>query len=220
MERQLLVLCFLSLRVVFAEDDGMLDLASLFSGLNGGDGCSYQCPGGIKPTPRAGHKPTSNGCGSGGLSIDVSNYPDFVACCDAHDYCYDTCGESRAKCDSDFRKCMEGVCFRYKSEGRLKSAAKKAECDQTAGMMYGGTVGFGCAAYLESQKSACDCKGDSHIDLWHTKLFTGTSRSWIVFDHVWIWNGERGIFILKNCFRHTVGTVYLFFFFFAQHSSS
>lgn len=164
-----LLLLALTTRAVLGVDDGMpsLDLASLFSGMQGGEMCEYRCPGGAKPVPRPGHKPKSNGCGTGGLGIDVSEFPDFTKCCDKHDFCYDTCGRSRAKCDTDFKTCLEKVCHRYDKEGRFTRSSQRSNCDQTAGLMYGGTAGFGCGAYQESQKKACLCKGSGHrVDLW------------------------------------------------------
>ena len=34
----------------------------------------------------------------------------MLACCDIHDYCYDSCGTSRSQCDEDFSRCLHATC--------------------------------------------------------------------------------------------------------------
>merc|ERR1712137_188713 len=72
-------------------------------------GCpGIRCPPGTTSSPRAGHKPSSNGCGSGGISI--SGQFDMTTCCDKHDVCYDTCNSSKETCDTEFLQCLDEFC--------------------------------------------------------------------------------------------------------------
>ena len=66
-----------------------------------------------------------------------------------HDYCYDTCGTGRDKCDTDFHMCMTELCA-----DRHGSAE---ECVKAAGMYSGGVKMLGCDIYKTSQKQACVC---------------------------------------------------------------
>lgn len=42
------------------------------------------CGTGLKPVPKEGHEPHSNGCGSYGMQVDTSQLPGFEECCDVH----------------------------------------------------------------------------------------------------------------------------------------
>jgi len=121
------------------------------------DQCTYECPKGKTKIPNPDHKPVSNGCGSYGISLVTDEK--FTPCCDVHDICYDTCGNSREKCDSAFKKCLQETC---------KSSTNPSQCKQTADTVIMGTSMFGCGAYQESQKKACICvqkKGEQKGEL-------------------------------------------------------
>jgi secretory phospholipase A2 len=115
-------------------------------GGGGGEECIFRCPAG-KPVKaqRASHKPSFNGCGSGGFKMDVSNWPGVEQCCNEHDVCYDTCGRERHECDESFGVCLDKKCGCDK------------ECDSTASMLKLGTNMLGCSFYLDSQRQACGC---------------------------------------------------------------
>jgi len=34
-------------------------------------------------------------------------------CCNAHDVCYDTCGQDKEQCDFDFKRCLYKMCEKY-----------------------------------------------------------------------------------------------------------
>ena len=129
--------------------DKLDDLSKLFS-----DDCLYKCKNGAKPVHRKGHVPTTNGCGSFGLTLDTKALPEMTKCCEKHDYCYDTCNSDRGKCDDAFKQCLSGMC------NRLKSSLTKKQyevCKETADLIYSGTSALGCSPYLSAQETACDC---------------------------------------------------------------
>jgi len=159
------LVCIVSLLIlkpenVYSQDGlaGLGDLAKMFAMMSGGDECKLTCPKSIEPTANPKHKPSSNGCGSFGFKFDVSKFPGFTSCCDAHDMCYDTCNNKRNDCDEDFKECLNNSCH---MEGIKEKHHKKLHeaCGQTADMMHSGTVGLGCAAFKESQRNACLCNG-------------------------------------------------------------
>ncbi|KAL3876610.1 hypothetical protein ACJMK2_034432 [Sinanodonta woodiana] len=123
--------------------------------------CVYRCKDGGKPKPRPGHTPSSNGCGSFGLELDTSTLPAMTKCCDAHDECYDTCNKDKLECDKKFKKCLEKMCT--KLEPDLNDDESRG-CRATAMLMSSGTQALGCQAYLDSQKTACECKSSSGQD--------------------------------------------------------
>ena len=125
------------------------DLSSLFS-----DECVYKCKNGEKPIPRKGHVPSSNGCGSFGLTLNTKALPEMTKCCDQHDFCYDTCNSDREKCDNDFKHCLSTICERLKP-GLTEKLYKG--CKDTADMIYTGTYALGCSPFLSAQENACDC---------------------------------------------------------------
>ena len=34
----------------------------------------------------------------------------MTACCDTHDYCYDTCNRGKEECDKDLQQCLLNMC--------------------------------------------------------------------------------------------------------------
>ena len=143
----------------FGGEDGEVGLGGLLAALAGSLGdsdCTYRCSSGKAARPRPHHKPRYNGCGTKDFRVDVSNYPGFVECCNNHDMCYDTCGESRQECDTTFKQCMLQVCKSDGDSGKLRRKEVR-ECRSQADMMYGGVVALGCDIYLDSQKEACIC---------------------------------------------------------------
>ncbi len=104
------------------------------------------------PKKKAGHKPKSNGCGTGGLTLQTTE--ETTACCDQHDFCYDTCNTEYKTCESNFRTCLKNVCAQYSTK------QDRDGCKQQNQIITMGTGLFGCGAYLESQKNACKCPND------------------------------------------------------------
>ena len=74
-------------------------------------------------------------------------------CCNEHDKCYDTCNEKRDKCDQDFKVCLLTSCETKAKGEKLK------ECKSVADIFHRGTVGLGCAFFIEAQRNACLCNG-------------------------------------------------------------
>lgn len=141
--------------------EGLEELGSLFGSLlggaaNGGGGpnsCVYKCPNGETPKPKEGHNPRTNGCGTGTMLFSAQDMKyDFTKCCDEHDFCYDTCGKNRDTCDTDFKTCLTKLC-----DTDYPHDPDHQACTSSAQMFHFGTSGFGCAAFLASQKEACEC---------------------------------------------------------------
>ncbi|KAK3601802.1 hypothetical protein CHS0354_041718 [Potamilus streckersoni] len=135
------------------------DVVDSLANLFGSDtSCKFRCNDGGKPKPRPGHKPSSNGCGSFGLELDTSTLPVMTKCCDAHDECYDTCNKDKLECDKKFKKCLEKMCKKLEPD---LNDDESVGCRATAMLMSSGTQALGCQAYLDSQKTACECKSSS-----------------------------------------------------------
>jgi len=133
-------------------------LAKVFAMLAGGGDCEFKCPANINPKKNPLHNPSSNGCGSFGIEVDVSKYPGMDHCCYVHDICYDTCNSGRDECDESFKDCLKDTCHHV---AILKKFNNKQldKCDQVADIMHSGTLGLGCTAYTEAQRNACLCNG-------------------------------------------------------------
>jgi hypothetical protein len=120
-----------------------------------GDGCFdlFQCPDGSVPDANPTHTPSSNGCGSAGMDLGGGDWG-LETCCDTHDYCYDTCGTSRTKCDADFSTCLTGIC-----RSPQFAAESQSSCQSTASLYSMGASGFGCGSFITAQHQACHCQG-------------------------------------------------------------
>ncbi|XP_064605233.1 group XIIA secretory phospholipase A2-like [Liolophura sinensis] len=127
---------------------------NLFGSFGGGDECLYRCPDGSRPKKRPNYFPSSNGCGSMGIQLDTSQFPDMTMCCNKHDLCYDTCNSERDICDFDFKECLEDLCKKRKKK---MSQSEFKNCVGAMNLMYAGTMALGCRPYQEAQRSACIC---------------------------------------------------------------
>uniref|UniRef100_T1GYA8 Uncharacterized protein n=1 Tax=Megaselia scalaris TaxID=36166 RepID=T1GYA8_MEGSC len=58
------------------------------------------------------YTPSSDGCGSLGLTIDTQYLPakEMETCCNNHDICYDTCNSDKELCDLEFKRCLYKYC--------------------------------------------------------------------------------------------------------------
>ncbi|WAQ95910.1 PG12B-like protein [Mya arenaria] len=140
---------------VGGEDSDVGDALDALSSLLGGKAeCKFTCPNGDVPKPRPGHRPSSNGCGSYGIQIDVDEIPGGTKCCDVHDKCYDTCNNDRATCDKKFKECLYDSCKGLRKTGKISFKDCKAASD----IMYSGANTFGCGSYREAQQKACTCQ--------------------------------------------------------------
>ena len=81
----------------------------------------------------------------------MQTLPEMTPCCDVHDMCYDSCGNSKKQCDKDFEECLLGVCTN-------PSSGTKDDCEGMANILSAGVGMFGCNAYQMSQKKACHCE--------------------------------------------------------------
>ena len=120
--------------------------------------CKYSCRRGLKKVNNKNHAPSSNGCGSFGVEIDLSHIPNLSNCCDKHDICYDECGNSKTSCDSQFQNCLIHTCDKLKKKNHFKksnSVITVDACKITANIVYEGVTKLGCSSYLKAQKNAC-----------------------------------------------------------------
>jgi hypothetical protein len=130
--------------------------------------CEFSCPAGLRARAHPHHKPSFNGCGTGlnliiiilsslltwfliaNFKLSIGEFKGLEDCCNRHDIDYDTCGKSRSESDVEFGVCLENVCAKL-------GPAKRAECQGRANLMKMGATSFGCQAYLDSQRNACEC---------------------------------------------------------------
>ncbi|KAH6922643.1 hypothetical protein HPB50_017452 [Hyalomma asiaticum] len=124
-------------------------------GVAGGLDCKFRCPRSQKPMPRALYKSSSNGCGTEAFLLPASAlpHPDFEACCNEHDVCYDTCLADKGQCDVAFDSCMKRICD-------TKVVTGRDSCVSTAELFMSLTRNLGCEPFLKSQKQACVCESD------------------------------------------------------------
>lgn len=92
------------------------------------------------------YKPKPNGCGTKGMTIIKNFNPQFTPCCNNHDRCYGTCGNSKEYCDNSFKNCMRNTCALF-----------NVACRAAADSYYLAVHLFGCTAYTNVQKKACMC---------------------------------------------------------------
>jgi secretory phospholipase A2 len=106
----------------------------------------------LTPYPNPDYIKTANGCGSKGIIVDADLLPkpQMELCCDAHDYCYDTCSSGKSNCDDTFKNCLLEVCGSGKD-------VKSIYCKATADLFYDIVKDIGCSSYIDAQKNTCLC---------------------------------------------------------------
>ena len=149
----ILVACLVSVR---AGEAPPFDLEEMLKGFAGGG--SGGSGGAHEPRGVACHRSmvaaqnkraiASNGC-TGSDMFQVDGQEDFTYCCDLHDACYETCGVSRKKCDTEFKKCMLDLCDSQFSEN--------PKCLQAAKTYHLGVTALGSSFYQEAQSDHCEC---------------------------------------------------------------
>jgi len=112
--------------------------------------CDFTCKNG-RAFPNPNYIATPNGCGSYGLTVEISLCPYLTNCCNKHDFCYGRCGEARSVCDDAFKECnnMPPSTMNWFTQGICKAAGKT--------MYFAVRVG-GCPAFKKGQEKACICK--------------------------------------------------------------
>jgi secretory phospholipase A2 len=125
------------------------------------------CPTGSRNVQKLEPMPESNGCST--MGIKVGGEEDFTACCDLHDACYQTCGVSQQKCDSDFGKCMNHLCDSLFSTNK--------QCRGAAQMYHMGVSMFGGGGYQDSQELACTCIPEAEVYSHYKTLFGNIYQS-------------------------------------------
>ncbi|XP_067092431.1 group XIIB secretory phospholipase A2-like protein isoform X1 [Osmerus mordax] len=157
-----------SIRNSFQAVNGYFD--SLVEMVGGRDGvCQYRCRHGKEPVPRPGYRvPEPNGCSNSILGFQVADtldlgIPAMTRCCDQLDSCYDSCGSSKAHCDSKFRWCVHAICTDLKRS--LGFVSKVQACESMADALHNTVGSLGCRSYMSSQREACYCEEEEKEEL-------------------------------------------------------
>jgi hypothetical protein len=105
--------------------------------------------------PRAGYKPTSNGCGPAGGPKVPNGFgkASFLDACNKHDRCYGTCRSNRRLCDERFGRRLRRACTNTYGEG----TRKRARCLDRAESYHDAVIALGSVAYADAQSEACQC---------------------------------------------------------------
>ena len=105
--------------------------------------------------PRAGFKPTSNGCGpAGGPKVpDKFGKASFLKACNKHDICYGTCKSDRKACDKKFGQRLRAACRGAYGKG----TTGRARCLERADEYHDLVTALGSVAYDDAQSEACQC---------------------------------------------------------------
>uniref|UniRef100_G3NNJ2 Phospholipase A2, group XIIB n=1 Tax=Gasterosteus aculeatus TaxID=69293 RepID=G3NNJ2_GASAC len=143
---------------------------SLVELAGGRDGvCQYRCRYGETPQKRPGYQlQEPNGCSSSLVGLQVNavldlGIPAMTNCCNQLDVCYDTCGTSKNRCDSEFRLCLHGICGDLKKS--LGFVSKVQACESMADVLHSTVGTLGCRPYMNSQRAACVCEGEEREEL-------------------------------------------------------
>lgn len=98
------------------------------------------------------------GCGSG---ITEKLVPDWnmLPACTAHDNCYDTCGSTKANCDTTFYNNMKSLCAKKYAGTSVSKKAGLKVCNAQAYIYYQAVAKFGGSPYKNAQaKKKCPVK--------------------------------------------------------------
>nr|XP_040035344.1 group XIIB secretory phospholipase A2-like protein isoform X1 [Gasterosteus aculeatus aculeatus] len=157
-----------SIRNSFRSLHGYFELLVELAG--GRDGvCQYRCRYGETPQKRPGYQlQEPNGCSSSLVGLQVNavldlGIPAMTNCCNQLDVCYDTCGTSKNRCDSEFRLCLHGICGDLKKS--LGFVSKVQACESMADVLHSTVGTLGCRPYMNSQRAACVCEGEEREEL-------------------------------------------------------
>ena len=112
------------------------------------DGCSFIAPN--NPFPLC--PSVRFGCDNDAGEEDCPDGIDLP--CNNHDFCYQTCGTSRAQCDLDFRNDMIEVCNNMTFGQKLLCYDS---CIVAAATYYDGVVVGAGSSFVNGQNRACQC---------------------------------------------------------------
>ncbi|XP_072127363.1 group XIIA secretory phospholipase A2 isoform X2 [Mobula birostris] len=94
---------------------------------------------------------------------DDVGIPSMTKCCNQHDRCYDTCGNSKQDCDEIFQYCLSTICRNVQKT--LGIDATVQACENAVEMLFNAVMHLGCKPYLDSQRASCMCAYEEKIDL-------------------------------------------------------
>jgi hypothetical protein len=114
--------------------------------------CSYRCRKGLTAVKNDSYTPTSNGCRSkGGSVISAKDCPYLTDCCNAHDICYGTFGQTKSSCDATFRACNNQA-------PSDMSTSLQERCKRSGARMSSKVRFSGCFSYKRAQGRATICQ--------------------------------------------------------------
>uniref|UniRef100_A0A2K6GJR9 Group XIIA secretory phospholipase A2 n=1 Tax=Propithecus coquereli TaxID=379532 RepID=A0A2K6GJR9_PROCO len=155
-----LLLALLAAAAGSQEQAQSTDWRATLKTIRNGDGlCQYKRSDGSKPLPRYDYKPSPppNGCGSplSGVHLNIG-IPSLTKCCNQHDRCYETCGQSKNDCDEEFQSCLSKICRDVQKT--LGLAQHVQACERTVDLLFDSVTHLGCKPYVDSQRAACRCR--------------------------------------------------------------
>uniref|UniRef100_A0A5S6R5F8 Group XIIA secretory phospholipase A2 n=1 Tax=Trichuris muris TaxID=70415 RepID=A0A5S6R5F8_TRIMR len=119
----------------------------------------YACPAGTRlTTNNSAPLPSSNGCGTYGVTIPRPLLPMITACCDVHDLCYSTCGVRRRVCDRQLNFCFDRVCASVTQQPPRFLDSDPDACWVMARLFDALVKNLGCRAFLKAQAMHCYCR--------------------------------------------------------------
>ncbi|CAF0712133.1 unnamed protein product [Brachionus calyciflorus] len=120
--------------------------------------CSINCTDRSNWLQKPNHQFSTNGCGSYNINVDFTklNMNEFNLCCDIHDFCYETCSETKINCDTRFNNCLNGQCEKWAYEENWLTWKEKT-CSSVVKLMTIAVENLGCLTYRSSQQNACFC---------------------------------------------------------------
>jgi len=114
--------------------------------------CRYKCGKGKKAVKNEAYTPSATGCSSkGGSAASMRDCPYLTGCCNAHDICYGTFGQSKSTCDATFKSCTKRTPVDM-------STSIQSKCKRTGSEMWYRVNRRGCAAYRRGQSAATICQ--------------------------------------------------------------
>ncbi|CAF3917308.1 unnamed protein product [Rotaria sp. Silwood1] len=105
----------------------------------------------------------ANGCGAAGsVNIDwalqLVGERVIIQCCNKHDVCYETCGQTQARCDNEFQSCLNSVCGTLGGWFQWWAATRQALCQFDGRTLFTIVNAFGSSAFIAAQQ-AHGCRG-------------------------------------------------------------
>ncbi|CAF0757604.1 unnamed protein product [Adineta steineri] len=105
----------------------------------------------------------ANGCGAeGGLTINwllqAVGEGVLIKCCNTHDICYETCGQTQSRCDNNFESCLNSACGKLGGWFEWWSNTRQVACKVDGNLLFSVVNAFGSKAFNTAQQQS-GCRG-------------------------------------------------------------